>query len=91
MAAANIYCVLLASQGAFPFPSVELKLIKKAWKLANAESGVEPLALTPSIVTIVIISFNINLFHYYIHSSRLKPEAHSFRVRQKQKQPLLLR
>ena len=79
--AANIYCVLLASQGAFPIPSVELKLIKKAWKLVNAESEVKPLALTPSIVTTVSISFNINLFYYYIDSSRLKLEACSFRVR----------
>ena len=83
MAVANIYHVLLASQGAFPIPSVELKLIKKAWKLVNVESGVKPLALTPSIVTIVSISFNINLFYDYIHSSRLKLEARSFGVRQK--------
>ena len=72
---ANIYHVLLASQGDFPIPSVELKLIKKAWKFVNVESGVKPLTLTPSIVTIVSISFNINLSYYYIHSSRLKLEA----------------
>ena len=53
LAAANLYRALLASQGAFSNPSKEIKLIKKSWKLANSESGVNPLALTPSIVTIV--------------------------------------
>ena len=66
LAAANIYCALLASQGAFLIPSVELKLIKKAWKLVNAESGVKPLTLTPSIVIIVSISSNIYLFYFYL-------------------------
>jgi hypothetical protein len=55
LAAANIYRALLASQGAFPNTSTELKLIKKSWKLVNADTGVVPLALTPSIVTIVSI------------------------------------
>ena len=49
LAVANIYHVLLASQGAFLIPSVELKLIKKAWKLVNVESGVKPLTLPHSI------------------------------------------
>jgi len=53
LSAANIYRALLASQGAFPDTTLELKLIKKSWKLVNAESGVKPLTLTPSIVTIV--------------------------------------
>ena len=53
LAAANIYRALLASQGAFPNSTEEMKLIKKSWKLVNAESGVAPFALTPSIVTIV--------------------------------------
>jgi hypothetical protein len=53
LAAANTYRALLASQGAFPSTATELKLIKKSWKLVNAESGVPSLALTPSIVTIV--------------------------------------
>ena len=74
------FFLMLASQGAFPIPSVEFKLIKKAWKLVNVESGVKQLTLTPSIVSIY---FNINLFYYHIHSSRLKLEARSFGVRQK--------
>ena len=41
LTAANRYRALLASQGAFPNPSIELSLIKKAWKLVNAESGVK--------------------------------------------------
>ena len=53
LAAANIYRALLALQGAFPDHSMELKLIKKSWNLVNTERGVEPLTLTPSIVTIV--------------------------------------
>ena len=53
LTAANQYRALLASEGAFPSPSIELKLIKKAWKLVNAESGVKQSELTPSIVTIV--------------------------------------
>lgn len=53
LSAANTYRALLASQGAFPNSSTELKLIKKAWKLVNTESGVAPLNLSPSIVTIV--------------------------------------
>lgn len=61
LAAANIYHVLLASQGAFPNSSTKLKLIKKSWKLVNIDSGVVPLALTPSIVTIV----SINLISCY--------------------------
>lgn len=53
LTAANQYRALLASKGAFPNTSTELKLIKKAWKLVNAESGVKQSELTPSIVTIV--------------------------------------
>jgi hypothetical protein len=45
--------IFVASQGAFPNTSMELKLVKKSWKLVNAESGVTSLALSPSIVTIV--------------------------------------
>lgn len=53
LAAANIYRALLASQGAFPDTSTELKLIKKSWSVVNTQSGVNHLLLTPSIVTIV--------------------------------------
>ena len=62
LTAANRYRALLASQGAFPNPSIELSLIKKAWKLVNAESGVKALTLSPSIITIVsdLLSFFLN-------------------------------
>ena len=53
LTAANRYRALLALQGAFPNPSTELSLIKRAWKLVNAESGAKPLTLSPSVVTIV--------------------------------------
>jgi hypothetical protein len=56
LAAANIYRVLLASQGPFPNTATEMRLIKKAWKRMNAESGLKPRELTPSIVTIVSFS-----------------------------------
>ena len=57
LAAANIYRVLLASQGAFPNTSNEVRLIKKAWKQMNAESRLKARKITPSIVTIVSFSF----------------------------------
>ena len=53
LAAANTYRVLLASRGPFPNTATEVKLIKKAWKLMNEESGLKARALTPSIITIV--------------------------------------
>ena len=56
LAAANIYRVLLASQGPFPNTAMEVKLIKKAWNLMNKESGLKGRALTPSIITIVSYS-----------------------------------
>ena len=56
LAAANIYRVLLASRGPFPNTATEVKLIKKAWKLMNADSGLKARELTPSIITIVSIS-----------------------------------
>lgn len=84
LAAANIYRALLASQGAFPNPSTEITLIKKAWKTVNAESGEKSLTLTPSIVTIV------SQFIYYqviklifVRTSRSKLEARNFAVRRK--------
>ena len=57
LAAANIYCVLLASQDAFPNTSMEVRLVKKAWKQMNAESGLKSRTITPTMVTIVSFSF----------------------------------
>jgi hypothetical protein len=94
LSAANRYRALLASQGAFPNPSRELKLIKKAWKLVNAESGVtqKALDLTPSIVTIVMISLCYAfLLINVVRSSRLKVEDHNFGAKPKQKRRLLWR
>ena len=94
LAAANLYRALLASQGAFPNTSKEIELIKKSWKLANAESGVNPLALTPSIVTIVSkfhFRFHVTILLSFLCASRLKLEAHNFGERPKQKRPLLSR
>jgi hypothetical protein len=41
LAAANIYRALLVSQDAFPNNSTEVRLVKKAWKQMNAESGLK--------------------------------------------------
>jgi hypothetical protein len=57
LAGANIYRTLLASQDAFPNNSTEVRLVKKAWKQMNAESGLKARKITPSIVTIVSFSF----------------------------------
>ena len=57
LAAANIYRALLASQDAFPNTSMEVRLVKKAWKQLNAESGLKSWTITPTMVTIVSFSF----------------------------------
>ena len=60
---ANIYWVLLASQGPFPNTAMEVNLIKKAWKLMNEESGLKGRALTPCIITIVSWVFLLQIYH----------------------------
>ena len=85
LAAANIYRVLLASRGSFPNTAMEVKLIKKAWKLMNEESGQKARALSPSIITIV----SIFITDYTILLgllSRLRLEGPSFEVRLKRRQ-----
>ena len=57
LAAVNIYCTLLASQGSFPNTSMEVMLVKTAWKQMNAESRLKSQKITPSMVTIVSFSF----------------------------------
>ena len=57
LAAANIYRALLASQDTFPNTSMEVMLVKEAWKQMNAESGLKSQKTTPSMVTIVSFSF----------------------------------
>jgi hypothetical protein len=91
--AANKYRALLASQGAFPDSSRELKLVKKAWKMVNAESGVirNPLGLTPSIVTIVSKFKLFYLFIDVVCASRLKVEGRNFGAKRKQKRRHLWR
>ena len=83
LAAANIYHVLLASWGSFPNTATEVKLIKKAWKLMNEESGQKARALSPSIITIVSITDYTILLGLL---SRLRLEGPSFGVRLKQRQ-----
>ena len=85
MTAANIYRVLLVSQGAFPNTAMEVKLIKKAWKLMNEESGMKGQALTPSIITIVGIFITDYWVILLILLSRLKLEGLSFGVRLKRR------
>lgn len=77
LAAANIYRILLASKGPFPNTATEIKLIRKAWKVMNAESGLKGRALTPSIITIVCFFKYIRVYYsklsnlYLDKSSRL--------------------
>jgi hypothetical protein len=53
LVASNIYRVLLASRGPFPNTATEVKLIKKAWKKMNQESGLQARDINPTIITIV--------------------------------------
>jgi hypothetical protein len=54
LAASYIYRVLLASQDPFPNTTMEMRLVKKAWKQMNAESGLKKdRKITPTMVTIV--------------------------------------
>jgi hypothetical protein len=91
LAGANIYRALLASQGAFPNTSLEMRLIKKAWKHMNAESGLKPRKLTPSIVTIVSFSLLFIILLLLLFVSRLRLVARNFGARLNPKRPLLLR
>ena len=80
MTAANIYRVLLASRGPFPNTATEVKLIKKAWKLMNDESGLKARPLTPSIITIVSNSttdyfFLLTFTQIKARGSQLRGEA----------------
>ena len=87
LTAANIYRVLLASRGPFPNTATEVKLIKKAWKLMNDESGLKARPLTPSIITIVSIATTD--FFLYSLLLRSKLEALRFEVRPKPRLPPL--
>ena len=79
LTAANIYRVLLASRGPFPNTATEVKLIKKAWKLMNDESGLKAIPLTPSIITIVSIAtsdfFLLTFTQIKARGSQLRGEA----------------
>ena len=58
LSVANAYWALLASQGAFPTSSEELELVKRAWKGANDNNEMNPMALTLDIVRIVSFFFS---------------------------------
>ena len=53
LSAANTYHTLLTTQGAFPTSLEEFMLVKRAWKMVNDDSEMDPLSLTPDIVRIV--------------------------------------
>jgi hypothetical protein len=59
LVASNIYRVLLASRGPFPNTATEVKLIKKAWKKMDEESGLKARDITPTFITIVSISITL--------------------------------
>jgi hypothetical protein len=50
--AAAYYRTLISTQEAFPDSSVEVRLVKEAWKFANNNSGTT-IAITPDINKIV--------------------------------------
>lgn len=51
--AASIYRILIFTEDAFPEPSKQIEFIKRAWSIANENSGLPPFALDPNIAKIV--------------------------------------
>jgi hypothetical protein len=54
--AASIYRILIFTEDAFPEPSKQIEFIKRAWTIANENSGLLPFALDPNIAKIVRFS-----------------------------------
>jgi Domain of unknown function (DUF6532) len=60
LSAANTYCALLVSQGAFPSSSEDLDLVKQTWKRVHDDGEIDPLLkLTTDFIRIVSFSFLI--------------------------------
>ncbi|KAF8153440.1 hypothetical protein B0H34DRAFT_105753 [Crassisporium funariophilum] len=53
LAAANIYRCLISTVDGFPDSATELDFVRAAWKQANDDAGLQPIALTPAIGKII--------------------------------------
>ena len=71
LSAANTYCALLVSQGAFPTSLEELELVKCAWKRVNVDREMNPMGLTLDIVRVVsfFLSFLAHTLKIKAHGS----------------------
>jgi len=72
--AASIYRILIFTEDAFPEPSKQIEFIKRAWTIANENSGLPPFALDPNIAKIVSffsLSYVLSLIVYLDQGSRL--------------------
>lgn len=83
LAAASYYRVFLFTENAFPDPATEVQFVRRAWKLANDDSGMEALILDPDIAKIVSFSlcfhqWNTNsIFQIKARGSQARGEAKS--------------
>ena len=66
LAAASYYRVFLFTENAFPDSATEVQFLRRAWKLANDDSGMEHLILDADIAKIVSSSL---LFHQWYTDS----------------------
>ena len=57
LAAASYYRVFLFTENAFPDPATEVEFLRRAWKHANEDSGLEHLLLDADIAKIVSFSY----------------------------------
>ncbi|KIJ90639.1 hypothetical protein K443DRAFT_39634, partial [Laccaria amethystina LaAM-08-1] len=53
LTAASYYRVFLFTENAFPDPATEIQFLRRAWKLANGDSGMEHLILDANIAKII--------------------------------------
>ena len=57
LAAASYYRVFLFTENAFPDPATEVEFLRRAWKHANEDSGLEHLLLDADVAKIVSFSY----------------------------------
>jgi hypothetical protein len=67
LTATGVYRCLISTMNAFPTPSEEASMIRKAWDRANVETAQEvPIALSPVITKVVSFSTMINIIFSFI-------------------------
>ena len=83
LAAASYYRVFLFTENAFPDPATEVQFLRRAWKLANDDSGMEHLILDADIAKIVSLSpcfhqgYTNSIFQIKARGSQARGEAKS--------------